>query len=132
MTAPGQGAVVNMGDRESLDFIWEASRGAGKYEYEFVSIDGGGKTLASGSQAGTRFSFRDLPELREGLYEWRLSALAGQGADARRSRTVATRFRIRLPRIDKPKFTTGQDEFYLPPPDQAPAKNDSNEAGGGP
>ncbi|MCR9144624.1 MAG: FecR family protein [bacterium] len=114
---PRQGNVVEMGDKESLDFAWEAARGAGSYRLEFVRVDGGStKTLSSQNLKGTRYSFRDLPKLREGLYEWRISAEAGSGADARRSRTVTTRFRVRLPRIDKPTFVGGQEEFFLPGP----------------
>lgn len=129
--SPRQGNLVDMGDNDSLDFSWQASRGAGAYKLELVGLDGGSsRILTSTELKGTRYSFRDLPQLREGLYEWRISAVAGSGVDARRSRTVATRFRIRLPRINKPKFVSGQEEYYLPDPNAAPVNNESENGGG--
>jgi hypothetical protein len=130
---PRQGNLVDMGDRDSLDFSWEASRGARAYELELVSLAGGAaRTLAAAELKGTQYRFTDLPQLREGLYEWRLSAVAGSGADAQRSRTVSTRFRLRLPRINKPKFVGGQEEFYLPDPNAAPTGDASENGGGSP
>lgn len=127
---PKQGNLVDMGDRDSLDFAWQASRGARAYRLEFVSLTGGqSRILATADLQGTRYSFRDLPKLREGLYEWRISAIGGSGENARRSRTVTTRFRLRLPRINKPKFVTGQEEFYLPLPDAESGREQPN---GGP
>ncbi len=128
---PKQGNVVDMSERDALDLRWTPSAGAAGYRVELFQLDGGApRSLAAiDAQRGSVYRFDDLGKLREGLYEWRISAQAGEGASARRSKTIVTRFRVRLPRIGRPTFVAPREEYFLPDPQflkNQPANNPSN------
>lgn len=74
--APAAGAVVNMEKKDSLDFRWNAVKGATHYRVGIFQVKNGiQKSIATIETMNNIYQFKDLPKLDVGRFLWSLQAL---------------------------------------------------------
>jgi len=106
---PGNGATLNMVNRDSLSLRWRRSEGANRYRVEMFKVsDGGRQRLAETVTEGNEFVLDEMGKLDLGRFMWSIQAMETRDRKVlRRSALVTSFFQITLGAEEKkPKLTS--------------------------
>jgi len=111
---PVEGSVVNMKNKNSLDFDWKGQEGANMYEVKLYQSTGKSDPLLAMKTRKTGLKISDLKLLDRGKFYWTLQAFERDesGKIIRKSEPVKSTFRIDLGEpLEKPKIISPEIHF---------------------
>ncbi len=115
--SPREGTVIDMVDKNSLDFSWKQIRGANHYRMSLYQDRGGVlQWITNVETGGTQCSIADLNKLDVGSFHWTLQAFdreKGTNRVIRKSTIIKNNFKIKLGKNDKELKIKVPDVIYI-------------------